>query len=39
MDFYVKANRKNGYLRDGCVYRGISRLDTMTLNVRSQPAL
>jgi predicted dehydrogenase len=35
MDFYVKAESEDGYLRDGCVYRrDINVWDTMTLNVR-----
>ncbi len=35
MDFYVKAESEDGYLRDGCVYRrDINVWDTMTMNVR-----
>jgi predicted dehydrogenase len=35
MDFYVKAEAEDGYIRDGCVYRrNINIWDTMTLNVR-----
>jgi predicted dehydrogenase len=35
MDFYVKAESEDGYLRDACVYRrDINIWDTMSLNVR-----
>ena len=35
MDFYVKAESEDGYIRDACVYRrNINIWDTMTLNVR-----